>query len=213
MKNTIIAFVAMSSVALAFTAAAQAPAGRIVTVDLNKVFTDYYKTPIASAKIKDTAESFNKELNEMVDNYKKEIEELNKLREDQDKPEYTAEVRVQKRKAVSEKLAETQKIQRDLEEYRTSHGKILQDQQLRMRQSIVKEIQDIIDKEAQSAGYQLVLDKSGTTANAVPTILFSQDSMDITDDLIKTLNKNQPKTTEAPRPTEKKDDKKKDDKK
>ena len=213
MKNTIIAFVAMSSIALAFTASAQAPAGRIVIVDLNKVFTDYYKTPIASAKIKDTAESFNKELNEMVDNYKKEIEELNKLREDQDKPEYTAEVREQKRKAVSEKLAETQKIQRDLEEYRTSHGKILQDQQLRMRQSIVKEIQDIIDKEAQSAGYQLVLDKSGTTANAVPTILFSQDSMDITDDLIKTLNKNQPKTTEAPRPTEKKDDKKKDDKK
>ena len=213
MKNKIIAFVAMSSVALAFTALAQAPAGRIVTVDLNKVFTDYYKTPIASGKIKDTAESFNKELNEMVDNYKKEIEELNKLREDQDKPEYTAEVREQKRKAVSEKLAETQKIQRDLEEYRTSHGKILQDQQLRMRQSIVKEIQDIIDKEAQSAGYQLVLDKSGTTANAVPTILFSQDSMDITDDLIKTLNKNQPKTTEAPRPTEKKDDKKKDDKK
>jgi Skp family chaperone for outer membrane proteins len=213
MKNTIIAFVAMSSIALAFTASAQAPAGRIVIVDLNKVFTDYYKTPIASAKIKDTAESFNKELNEMVDNYKKEIEELNKLREDQDKPEYTAEVREQKRKAVSEKLAETQKIQRDLEEYRTSHGKILQDQQLRMRQSIVKEIQDIIDKEAASAGYQLVLDKSGTTANAVPTILFSQDSMDITDDIIKILNKNQPKTTEAPKPTEKKDDKKKDDKK
>src|ERR1035441_7930678 len=96
-----------------------APAGRIVTVDLNKVFTDYYKTPIASGKIKDTAESFNKELNEMVDNYKKEIEDLNKLREDQDKPEYTAEVRDQKRKAVSEKLAETQKIQRDIDDYRT----------------------------------------------------------------------------------------------
>ena len=208
MKNTIIAFVAMSSVALAFTASAQAPTGRIVTVDLNKVFTDYYKTPIASGKIKDTAESFNKELNEMVDNYKKEIEELNKLREDQDKPEYTAEVREQKRKAVSEKLAETQKIQRDLEEYRTGHGKILQEQQLRMRQTIVKEIQDVIDKEARDSGYQLVLDKSGTTANAVPTVLFSQDSLDITEDLIKVLNKNQPKATEAPKPAEKKDNKK-----
>ena len=208
MKNTIIAFVAMSSVALAVTTSAQVPTGRIVTVDLNKVFTDYYKTPIASGKIKDTAESFNKELNEMVDNYKKEIEDLNKLREDQDKPEYTAEVRDQKRKAVSEKLAETQKIQRDLEEYRTSHGKILQEQQLRMRQTIVKEIQDVIDKEARDAGYQLVLDKSGTTANAVPTILFSQDSLDITEDLIKVLNKNQPKATESPKPAEKKDNKK-----
>lgn len=182
--------------------------GRIVTIDLNKVFTDYYKTPIASGKIKDTAESFNKELNEMVDNYKKEIEDLNKLREDQDKPEYTAEVRDQKRKAVSEKLAETQKIQRDIDDYRTGHGKILQDQQLRMRQTILKEIQDVIDKESRDAGYQLVLDKSGNTANAVPTILYSQDSLDITDEIIKVLNKNQPKTAETPKPVEKKDDKK-----
>lgn len=208
MKNTIVAFVAMSFVALGLVASAQVPAGRIVTVDLNKVFTDYYKTPIASGKIKDTAESFNKELNEMVDNYKKEIEDLNKLREDQDKPEYTAEVRDQKRKAVSEKLADTQKVQRDIDDYRTGHGKILQEQQLRMRQTILKEIQDVIDKESRDAGYQLVLDKSGNTANAVPTVLFSQDSLEITDDIIKVLNKNQPKTTEAPKPVEKKDDKK-----
>ena len=209
MKETIVGFVAMSFVALALTASAQGPAGRIVTVDLNKVFTDYYKTPIASGKIKDTAESFNKELNEMVDNYKKEIEDLNKLREDQDKPEYTAEVRDQKRKAVSEKLAETQKNQRDIDDYRTGHGKILQEQQLRMRQTILKEIQDVIDKESRDAGYQLVLDKSGNTANAVPTVLFSQDSLDITGDIIKVLNKNQPKTTEAPKPVEKKKDDKK----
>lgn len=208
MKNTIVAFVTMNFVALALTASAQAPAGRIVTVDLNKVFTDYYKTPIASAKIKDTAESFNKELNEMVDNYKKEIEDLNKLREDQDKPEYTAEVRDQKRKAVSEKLADTQKVQRDIDDYRTGHGKILQDQQLRMRQTILKEIQDVIDKNSRDAGYLLVLDKSGNTANAVPTVLFSQDSLDITDEIIKTLNKNQPKSTETSKPVEKKDDKK-----
>jgi Skp family chaperone for outer membrane proteins len=204
MKKTIVAFVAMSFVTVALTASAQVPAGRIVTVDLNKVFTEYYKTPIASGKIKDTAESFNKELNEMVDNYKKEIEDLNKLREDQDKPEYTAEVRDQKRKAVSEKLAGTQKIQRDMDDYRTS----LQDQQLRMRQTIVKEIQDVIEKESRDAGYQLVLDKSGNTANAVPTVLFSQESLDITDKIIEVLNKNQPKATMTPKPSEKKDDKK-----
>ncbi len=208
MKNTIIALVAMGSLALALTTSAQAPTGRIVTVDLNKIFNDYYKTPIASAKIKDTFDSFNKELNEMVDNYKKEIEDLNKLREDQDKPEYTAEVRDQKRKAVAEKLAETQKLQRDLDDYQKSHGKIIQEQQMRMRQTILKEIQDVIDKESKDAGYQLVLDKSGTTANSVPAVVFSQDSLDISADIIKILNKNQPKSSEATKPADKKDDKK-----
>jgi outer membrane protein len=206
MKNTIVAIIATATLGLALTTSAQVPAGRIVTVDLNKVFNDYYKTPIASAKLKETADSFNKENDDLVANYKKEIDELNKLRDEQEKPEYTPEVRQQKSKAVNDKLDETKKLERDIEEYRTSHRKILEEQTSRMRQTILKEIEDVINKEARDAGYQLVLDKSGTTMNGVPAIVFSQDSLEITDDITKILNKNQPKTTDTPKPTDKKDD-------
>ena len=212
MKSTMIAFIAAAMLGLAHTATAQTPSGRIATVDLNKIFTDYYKTPIASAKLKETVESFNKEQEEMVGNYKKAIDELNKLRDEQDKPEYSAEIREQKHKAVADKLSDTQKLQRDIEEYRASHRKILDDQTQRMRQTILKEIQDVINKEARDAGYQLVFDKSGNTLNGVSIVVFSQDSLEITDDIIKILNKNQPKTTETPKPADKKDDKKGDKK-
>ncbi|HUJ72927.1 MAG TPA: OmpH family outer membrane protein [Verrucomicrobiae bacterium] len=208
MKSTLIAFVAAATLGLALTVGAQTPSGRIVTIDLNKIFNDYYKTPIASAKLKETVESFNKEQEEMVNNYKKAIDELNKLRDDQDKPEYSAEVREQKRKAVADKLADTQKLQRDIEDYRTSHRKILEDQTQRMRQTVLKEIEDVINKEARDAGYQLVLDKSGNTLNGVSLVVFSQDSLEITDDIIKILNRNQPKTADTPKPADKKDDKK-----
>jgi outer membrane protein len=208
MKSTLIAFIAAATLGLALTVGAQTPSGRIVTIDLNKIFNDYYKTPIASAKLKETVESFNKEQEEMVNNYKKAIDELNKLRDDQDKPEYSTEVRDQKRKAVADKLADTQKLQRDIEEYRTSHRKILEDQTQRMRQTVLKEIEDIINKEARDAGYQLVLDKSGNTLNGVSLVVFSQDSLEITDDIIKILNRNQPKTADTPKPADKKDDKK-----
>ena len=200
MKNTIAAYITMAALGLAVTASAQVPAGKIVTIDLNKVFNDYYKTPIASAKLKETADSFNKEHDDMMANYKKQIDDLNKLRDDQDKPEYTAEVREQKRKAVADKLTETQKMQRDIDEYRASHRKILEEQTHRMRQTILKEIQDVIDKEARDAGYQLVLDKSGNTLNGIPALVFSQDSIEITDDIVKIMNKNAPKGTEAPAP-------------
>src|SRR5579862_2225090 len=208
MKNTLAAFMAMMTLGLAFTASAQTPSGRIVTVDLNKIFNDYYKTPIASAKLKETADSFNKELDDTLTNYKKGIDELNKLREDQDKPEYTAEVREQKRKAVADKLAETQKMQRDIDDYRTTHRKILDEQVQRMRQTILKEINDIVSKEARDAGYQIVLDKSGNTLNGIPSVVYSQDSLEINEDIIKILNKNQPKMIEKTKPAEKKDDKK-----
>ncbi|MGA2604599.1 MAG: OmpH family outer membrane protein [Verrucomicrobiia bacterium] len=208
MKNTIVAFVTTAALGLALSASAQVPAGRIVTIDLNKVFNEYYKTPIASAKLKETADTFNKEHDDMMANYKKEIDELNKLRDDQDKPEYTAEVREQKRKAVADKLTETQKMQRDIDDYRTSHRKILEEQTQRMRQTVLKEIEDVIEKEARDAGYQLVLDKSGNTLNGVPALVYSQDSLEITDDILKILNKNQPKGAEAPKPADSKGDKK-----
>jgi outer membrane protein len=208
MNGKIGAWIVMGFWALALSASAQGPAGRIVTIDLNKVFNDYYKTPMAQAKLKETVDTFTKEQDEMMANYKKGIDELNKLREEQEKSEYTAEVREQKRKAVAEKLAETQKLQRDIEDYRSSHQKILQEQTQRMRQTILKEINDVVAKEARDKGYQLVLDKSGNTLNGVPTLIYSQDSLEITDDITKILNKNQPKTTEAPKPAEKTGEKK-----
>jgi len=212
MNRKIAVWIVSGIWALALSASAQGPAGRTVTIDLNKVFNDYYKTPVATAKLKDTVDSYKKEHDDMLAGYKKQIDELNKLREEQDKSEYTAEVREQKRKAVAEKLADTQKLQRDIEEYDTSHQKILQEQTQRMRQTIVKEISDIVAKEAQNQGYQLVFDKSGNTLNGVPALVFSQDNLDITGDIIKILNKNQPKTTETPKPVEKKDEKKGDKK-
>lgn len=197
--------------AVALSASAQGT-GRIVTIDLNKVFNDYYKTPIATAKLKDTVDSYKKEHDDMITNYKKQIDELNKLREEQDKTEYTAEVRDQKRKAVAEKLAETRKLEGDIQEYDRTHQDILKDQTQRMRTTIVKEITEVIAKQAHDQGYQFVLDKSGNTLNGVPAVIFSQDNLEITDEIVKVLNKNQPKTTEAPKPAEKKDEKKGDKK-
>lgn len=192
MKTKVALIVLTGMLAGAIAGTAQAQSGRIVTVDLNKVFNEYYKTPVASQKLKDTAEQYNKEHDEMVAQYRKQVDELNKLHEEQDKSEYSAEVREQKKKAFQEKLAETQKTQRDIEEFRNSHRQILEQQQQRMRQGIVKEITDVVTKEARDAGYAFVLDKSGNSLNQIPVLIYAQDSVEITDDIIKILNRNKP---------------------
>src|ERR1044071_250985 len=180
--KTMVSVIALAALGFGLAAHAQVQSGRIVTVDLNKIFNEYYKTPVASAKLKDTAEQYNKEHDEMVASYRKQVDELNKLREEQDKTEYTQEVRDQKKKAFQEKLAETQKTQRDIEEFRNSHRQILDQQTQRMRQGILKEINEVISKEARDAGYAFVFDKSGNTFNGTPGIVYSQGSVEITDD-------------------------------
>ena len=204
MKTLTVTLAAAALAALGTPAFSQVTSVRIALVDLNRVFNEYYKTPVASAKLKETVESYNKEQEELVAQLRKQTDELTKLREDAEKPEYTEEVRTQKRKAVQEKLAESQKTERDITEYRRTHQDILRQQQDRMRQTILGEIRAVINEQAKTAGYTLVLDKSGNTINGVPAVVYSQDSMDITDEIIKTLNKNQPKTSEQPKPVEKK---------
>jgi Skp family chaperone for outer membrane proteins len=198
MNKTIITVVALATLALGYTASAQVASGRIVTVDLNKVFNDYYKTPIASAKLKETAQSYNKENEELVARYRKQIEELNALREDQDKPEYTDQVRAEKRKKVQEKLGDTQKTERDIQDFRRTHQQELEKQTQRMRQNILKEVTEVISKEAKDAGYLYVFDKSGNTLNGVPGVVYSQETLDITDAILKILNRNAP--ADAPKP-------------
>ncbi len=178
-----------------------AQTGRIVTVDMQKTFDSYYKTPIARGKLEETRDSFTKELQAKQETLKTSVDELNKLKEEQDRPEYTPEVREQKKKALNEKLAELNNMQRDMQEYQRSHQRILEEQSLRMRQNILKEVTEVVTKEAKDAGYMLVLDRSGNTLNGLPSVVYAQDQLDITADIIKILNKDAPAApAEAPKP-------------
>ena len=180
--------------ALATTAWAEGLSGRIVTVDLNRLFNEYYKTPIELKKLQEIRESNSNDESAMLTEYRKLTDELVKLRDESEKPEYTTEVKDQKRKAMADKLAQIQKSQQDIEEFRRTRLKAYDDQRGLRQANILKDINDTINKIATDAGYMMVLDKSGMTANGMPSILFSQNAMDVTDEVLKVLNKNAPKT-------------------
>ena len=118
MKTKIAAILTLTALALAPAAFSQTTSGRTVTVDLNRIFNDYYKTPASSAKLKDVAETYNREQEELLAQFRKMGEDLSKLQEDQDRPEYTEEIRAQKRKAVRDKLEEIKAKEREIQEYR-----------------------------------------------------------------------------------------------
>lgn len=179
-------------VALGVGTTAHAQFKSIVTVDMKKLFDDYYKTPTARAKLEETRDQFATEFKNKQEDLKKQVEELNQLREEQDRPEYTPEVREEKRKTMNEKLASMQRFQRELEEYRRSHQEILQQQSMRMREGLLEEITEVVKIEAKQRGLIFVLDRSGNTLNGMPGVVFSDDSLDITADILKILNANAP---------------------
>jgi outer membrane protein len=179
-------------VALGFGAisSASAQAVKIGTVDMKKVFESYYKTKDAETRINEARNQAKKELEDRMDNYKKATEEVQKLNEDINRPELSADAKAAKSKQRDEKISELKTMEREVREFQATREKQLQEQSVRMRGGIVEEINKIVADRVKAENYDLVFDKSGPSLNGVPIVLFSKETYDFTADVITSLNKN-----------------------
>ncbi len=183
--------------AVAFCAAAPAVHAQIkvATVDMNKVFSGYYKTKDAENKINDAREVAKKELDERMESHKQMLDEINQLNKDIDNPALSAQAKSDRSKKREDKIASTRQLEQEITEFKNSREKQLQEQAVRMRNQIVEEIMKVITDHVKDKHYDVVLDKSGQSLNGVQFVLYSQDNMDFSDDVITALNKNRPTAT------------------
>ena len=175
---------------LAFPAASFAQGTlKIGTVDMQRAFKEYNKTKDAEAKVNDAKNAAKKEFDDRTDGYKKALDEINKLNQQLDAPALSADAKAQKAKERDEKIANIKTMEREINEFRQTREQQLQQQAMRMREGIVKEITDVVLERVKTNGMDLVFDKSGLSQNFVPVLLYSKDSVDFTTEIITALNK------------------------
>lgn len=160
---------------------------KIATVDLDKVFTAHPKTQAAEAELKKSETAIQDEMDQIMAEGRALQEEVTKLREAAKNPLLTEDARLQKRDEAEDKVTELQEF--ELRARRTQETKLKQmrEQVLKSRQAIVDELMAAVDHFAEAGGYDLVLDRSGMTMNAVPLVAYSNPSLDVTDKLIEYL--------------------------
>jgi outer membrane protein len=187
--------IALLCAAFVFTAAAataqQNPGLKIALVDLQKCFNEYYKTEEAKERINTQAAGYQKEFNERMEDYKKLVDQINALREGEKDPSLSEAARKERQDRLREKIQEAQTREREINDFRQTSSRLLQDQQMRTRKTIVDEINKKIE-EFSKGKYNMVLDKSGQTLNGTPALVFTEAVPDITDEIIKALNKDKP---------------------
>jgi outer membrane protein len=159
---------------------------------MNKIFSSYYKTKDAEARINEDRNSAKQDLDERMDTYKKNLDAITKLNEDIAKPELSAEAKTEKSKERDDLIQETKSLEREITEFRDTREKQLQEQAVRMRNGIVEEITKLVLDKVRSENYDLVMDRSGLSLNGVPILIFAKDGLDFSDDIITELNKNKP---------------------
>jgi outer membrane protein len=196
-KSLSLPFVlAVTLFAFAFSAGAQV---KIATVDMDKIFKSYYKTKDAEARINEARAAAKKELDDKMEIYKANLDEINKLNDQIQQPELSKEKKEEKAKARDGKISDTKNLEREITEFRTTREKQLQEQAVRMRNGIVDEINKLIQDKVKAESYDYVFDKSGTSLNGVPVVIFARDTFDFSDDIITALNKTRKDTgTAAP---------------
>ena len=140
-------------------------------------------------KINDAKNSAKKEYDDRADAYKKALDEINKMNQQLDAPALSADAKTKMAKDRDDKITNIKNMEREINEFRQTRERQLQEQALRMREGIVKEITDIVMDKVKANNLDLVFDKSGMSLNGVPIIMFSRDNVDFTNDIITVLNK------------------------
>jgi len=162
---------------------------KIGTVDMQRAFKEYNKTKEAEVKINDAKNAAKKEYDDRAESYKKALDDINNLNKQLESPALSADKKTQTAKERDDKIANIKNMEREISDFRQTRERQLQEQLMRVREGIVKEITDVVMEKVKANHFDLVFDKSGMSINGVPILLYAPDNVDFTNDIIAVLNK------------------------
>jgi len=166
---------------------------RIATVDLGRVFTNYWKTKQAQTAIDEHRSDIEKTGKDMLSTFNKAKEDYQKMIDSMNDPAVSSQERDKRKKAADDKLKDLKDQDDALQQFDRASRASLEEQLKRTRDNIVADIRVAVTAKAKTDGYTLVIDTAAQTVNGTPVILYSvPGDNDITDAVIKQINMGAP---------------------
>jgi outer membrane protein len=165
---------------------------KIATVDLKKLFDNYYKTKLAQASIQERAAQLDADDKSMKDDLKKGGDEYQQLLQQADDQALSAEERARRKQSADDKLKDLQQSKATIDQYERQAQTTLGEQRQRMRDNILVEIKAAVATKAKAGGYSLVFDTAAETVNGTMTIVYTSGDNDLTDAILSQLNAGAP---------------------
>jgi len=162
---------------------------RIVVVQLDRVFNEFYKTKLAGAQIETRKQEIRDELKGREAQLVALDKELSDLRVQINDTALSDEHRGQLRESAADKQLRFNEMQDQARQIAELRNKELEDMSRRMRRGLVEEIREAVREFARTQGYDAVFDASGQTLNGVEALIYYDEKLDITDRVIETMNR------------------------
>lgn len=203
--KTVINILASVFLLSVIQAEAQVAAQKIATINLQKVYSDYWKTKKADAAIKRKAldkkkvgESIEKDLRDLDD----QIRKAQKLLQDRT---LNAAERERRQKQQQKMINEARETAQALQQYNRATQTELQKEQADTIKKLMDEVREVVSSVAKAKGYSLVIDSSAKTGPGL-VLVFTDGKNDLTSSAQAQLETTNPeKTTVNPKVPKKKD--------
>jgi len=188
---------------------------KIATVDTKKIFELYWKKKQAEASLKERGMDMEREMKNMLEDYKKAKEDYSTLMSTASDQAASPEERERRKKEAEVKLKRLRDLEETIDQYRRQSSMTLDEQGKRMTSNIIKEIQAVVSAKAKAAGFTMVLDTAAEALTRAPVVLYTNNENDMTDAVLLQLNSTAPGDASKSEETtlDKSDGKKKDAKK
>jgi outer membrane protein len=165
---------------------------KIATVDLKKLFDNYYKTKLAQVSIQERAAQLDKDDKGMKDDLKKGGDDYQSLVQQANDQALSAEERDRRKQSADDKLKQLQASKAAIDQFERQAQTTLGEQRQRMRENILTEIKAAVTARAKSGGYTLVFDTAAETVNGTMAIVYTNGDNDLTDAILSQLNAGAP---------------------
>lgn len=189
MKKLISSIIALASFGFVAATASAQPAPKIFFIDMAKVYDGHYETEEQNAKLQgeekkaqDEIQRLNKEGNELV-------EQLKQMQEDAKNPALSAEAKNKLQTDFQAKAEEIQKKKNEVQGFAQNARNSFQQRIKAFREVMLEKLGKSATEIAKRKGGTILIDKSGPTLLGISPVIYFDPSYDITDEVIKEVNK------------------------
>ena len=181
-RRTPVGLLLLAAFLCAGIAAQAAEVQRFAVVNLEKVFREYRKSRIAEDAFKQQAEVYRNyfvKQQGLLVQLRKQAEQL------QEEARNPALSEADRSKAGADAVVK----EAELKLYAAERLRTMRDAEQKKREEVFADIYKEIDRRAAAEGFTFVLDSSGKTMNEQPTVLRFPASCDLTEAVIRELNR------------------------
>ncbi len=191
MKNTLKSFFVIAATVMSLSSVS-AEDFKLASVSLEKLFNEFHITKKFHAQVKVDQERIQKgnaSRLEHIRGLQTEIEKLSKQRND---ATISDKKRLEIERQIKLKVSEGNAADNERRQWIQRQNKALAEQAGEEQRAILEEIQVKIADYAREQDLDMVIDRSSKSATRTPVFAFMKDKYDVTEVLLKDLNKDAP---------------------